>query len=82
MHTLDDKSKGKSLLARIIDKKYDFNAVDTSSFSDIEKEVFTWCKQVSAEMKDMNSTYISFPGDLVLNNIGERDNGEIIFFDI
>ena len=79
-----DKQKinGKTLMSLIMDKKYNFDEVDTSSFTDIQKEVFFWCKDVAEEMIAMNSKCIGFPGDLVLNNIGERDNGEIIFFDI
>lgn len=32
--------------------------------------------------KRANSRYIKFPRDLVINNIGERKDGKIIFFDI
>ena len=83
MHTLD-KSKvgGKTLFCHLMDNKYQFDKIDISEFSDIQKEVFFWCKEIAAEMDAINSKYIVFPGDLVLNNIGERDNGEIIFFDI
>lgn len=47
-----------------------------------EKEVANWCFAVKKEMENINSKYIKYPGDLVLNNIGERDNGEIVFFDV
>lgn len=72
----------KTLFSILIDKKYDFDKIKTSKFTDIQKEVFEWCRQVAQEMKDINSNYISFPGDLNLTNIGERKNGEIVFFDI
>lgn len=83
MDTLEDSNiNGKSLLSILIDKKYKFDQIDISNFTDIQKEVFDWCRKINNEMKNINSSYISFPGDLVLNNIGERENGEIIFFDI
>lgn len=83
MDTLDkSKVDGKSLFNYMMDNKYKFDEIDTSKFTDIQKEVFEWCKIVDMEMKNINSSYISFPGDLVLKNIGERKNGEIIFFDI
>lgn len=83
MDTLDEsKIDGKSLFNYMMDNKYKFDEIDTSKFTDTQKEVFEWCKMVDMEMKNINSSYISFPGDLVLKNIGERKNGEIIFFDI
>lgn len=83
MDTLDKSNiNGKSLFDILTDNQYDFDKINTIKFTDIQKEVFNWCCQIAREMKEINSSYISFPGDLVLNNIGERDNGEIIFFDI
>lgn len=83
MDTLDKSTvNGKTLFSLLIDKKYKFDKINIEEFTDIQKEVFDWCHQVAQEMKDINSSYISFPGDLVLNNIGERANGEIVFFDI
>lgn len=81
--TLDKSTvNGKTLFSLLIDKKYKFDKINIEEFTDIQKEVFDWCHQVAQEMKDINSSYISFPGDLVLNNIGERANGEIVFFDV
>lgn len=83
MDTLDkSKVEGKTLFNYIMNNKYKFDEIDTSKFTDIQKEVFNWCKMINVEMQNINSSYISFPGDLVLKNIGERKNGEIIFFDI
>ena len=47
-----------------------------------EREVYEWCRQVKQEMDNINCDFISYPGDLVLNNIGERPNGDIVFFDV
>ena len=55
---------------------------DTSELTDIQLEVYNWCLTVKKEMEDMKSTKIGYPGDMVLRNFGERDNGEIVFFDI
>lgn len=83
INTLDKSNiNGKSLFRILADNKYQFDKIDTSTFTDIQLEVFNWCKQVSKEMEDMNSRYIKFPGDLVINNIGERKDGKIIFFDV
>ena len=56
--------------------------VDTDIFDKFGKEVYDWCKQCQKEMKDMKSPYISWPGDLFIKNVGERKNGEIVFFDV
>lgn len=53
-----------------------------SKLSEEQLEVYEWCISVKKEMENINSKYISYPGDLVLNNIGERDNGDIVFFDV
>ena len=53
---------------------------DTSTFSDIQKEVYDWCIAVKTEMEDNKIS--EYPGDLGINNIGERSNGDIVFFDI
>lgn len=45
-------------------------------------EVYNWLLQVKKEMSDINSKLITYPGDLNINNIGERKNGDIIFFDV
>ena len=46
-------------------------------------EVYNWCLKVKQEMDKIKNKYVSsYPGDLVINNIGERNNGDIIFFDI
>lgn len=83
MKVLDHSNiEGKTLFLHMVDSNYNFDKIDISKFNDIQKEVFFWCKQIAEEMKNINSKYIYFPGDLVLNNIGERDNGEIIFFDV
>ena len=83
INTLDKSNiNGKTLFRILSDNKYQFDKIDTSMFTDIQLEVFDWCKQVANGMKDMNSSYISFPGDLCINNIGERKDGKIIFFDI
>lgn len=55
---------------------------DLSLLNDIQLEVYNWCLQVKKEMDDMKNNQIRYPGDLALKNIGERNNGEIIFFDI
>jgi hypothetical protein len=47
-----------------------------------ELEVYNWCLAVKREMDAIKSKAIGYPGDLTINNIGERDNGEIIFFDV
>lgn len=83
MNVLDKSNiNGKSLYRILSDHKYQFDKIDTTNFTDIQLEVFNWCKQIDAEMKMMDSRYIQFPGDLVINNIGERKDGKIIFFDI
>lgn len=55
---------------------------DTSILSQEQLEVYNWCWEVKNTMDLINSKCIKYPGDLVLNNIGERDNGEIVFFDV
>lgn len=55
---------------------------DTSKLTKEQLEVYNWCLEVKREMDDMKSKYIKYPGDLALNNIGERDNGEVVFFDV
>lgn len=55
---------------------------DTTKLSKDQLEVYNWCWEIKETMDKINSKYISYPGDLVINNIGERDNGEIVFFDV
>ena len=62
--------------------KQDDDKIDKSKFSKDEWEVIEWGKRCKKEMEDMKSKYITWPGDLSLKNIGERNNGEIVFFDI
>lgn len=56
--------------------------IDRSNFTKEELEVVEWGKLCKEEMNNIKSPYIKWPGDLSLNNIGERNNGDIIFFDI
>lgn len=74
---LDDKKfNGKTIYDWSMEKN-----VDRSIFDDFGREVYDWCKQCQVEFKKINSKYIAWPGDLFLKNCGERDNGDIIFFD-
>lgn len=71
----------------IIDGKSIYNWVkesniDRSKFSKKELEVLDWCITCKNEMCEIKSASIEWPGDLRLSNIGERKNGEIVFFDI
>lgn len=66
---ISDIAKGKTL-------------EDTSVLTKDQLEVYNWCLTVKKTMDEINNRYISYPGDLVLNNIGERENGDIVFFDI
>lgn len=55
----------------------------TLNLSKTQLEVYEWCLKVKQEMDKIKNRYVStYPGDLVINNIGERKNGDIIFFDI
>ena len=75
---LDDiKYEGKSIYEWTKEKN-----VDEKIFDEYGLKVYHWCKQCQKEMKEMNSPYISWPGDLVINNVGQRKNGDIVFFDI
>lgn len=75
---LDDiKFDGKTIYEWSLERQIDINIFDKFG-----KEVYDWCKQCQKEMKEMKSPYINWPGDLTPENVGERDNGEIVFFDI
>lgn len=85
MHT----PKCKSYMSVIEDRNRKYNFIrdinndvtpDLNSFTDIQKEVYHWCVQVKAEMDGIK--YIDYPMDLGINNIGERKNGDIVFFDV
>lgn len=52
---------------------------DISNLNKLEKEVYEWCVECS---KIMISNKIGWPSDLCINNIGERSNGDIVFFDV
>lgn len=73
-----DNCKKIKFISDIIKRK----EVDTSIFTEDELEVYNWCIKVRDTMELINSRYIEYPGDLVINNIGERDNGDVVFFDI
>lgn len=77
MKVINSKPNGYSFMRDIGVKKPDF-----SKFDDLQKEVYDWCFRAYSEMKDSGVRYMKWPGDLSLNNIGERDNGEVVFFDV
>ncbi len=56
--------------------------LDINKISKDELWAYNWglvCKQ---DFSKINSDYCQWPGDLNIKNIGERKNGDIIFFDI
>lgn len=55
---------------------------DKSKLTDDQLEVYEWVLAIKAEMEKINSRHIQYPGDLVINNIGERPNGDVVFFDV
>ena len=73
----DKKFEGKTIYDWTIEKN-----VDESIFDDFGKDVYKWCKMCQEEFKHINSPYVTWPGDLFLKNCGERNNGDIVFFDI
>lgn len=73
----EKKFNGKTIYNWSMEKN-----VDKSIFDDFGRDVYDWCKQCQAEFNNINSRYVTWPGDLFLKNCGERDNGDIIFFDV
>lgn len=81
LDTIDDSTpiNGKTLWDWI---KLDEEEVDLTIFNDKQLEAFNWAQNCKKDMKKMNHRGIGWPGDLQINNIGQRKTGEIIFFDI
>lgn len=81
LDTIDDPNpiNGKTLWDWI---KLDKEDVDTSIFNKEQLKAFDWAQSCKKDMQNMNHRGIAWPGDLSINNIGQRNTGEIIFFDI
>lgn len=75
---IDDKKFGGKTIYQWVNEK----GVDINIFDDFGKDVYNWCIECKEEMKNIKSSYVSWPGDLFIKNCGERDNGEIVFFDV
>lgn len=76
-----DKSFGKERFWKLI---YDHRSIEDMGIdmNKDELQIADWSFKVKNEMKKMHCPSIGWPGDLRENNLGERVDGTIIFFDI
>jgi len=75
---IDDKKFDGKTIFHWVDEKN----VDVNIFDDFGRDVYSWCIECKNEIKNIKSPYVAWPGDLFIKNCGERDNGEIVFFDV